>query len=88
MTINFSITNDADGPTLYKKNFNGRCNWENEYVTYTGDKEALTDKELLLSKNRNQPTPSASVLYRELLKNLYKEMDISFDEFFQFNKGF
>lgn len=78
------ITNNVDGPVLYKKSVTASYNWKNEYVTYTGDKEALNEQELQLSRNRNQPTPSDVNLGRELLKNSYSQIMSSLDEFFQF----
>jgi len=33
-------------------------------------------------------TPSVSILYRELLKNVFKELNPALDDFFQFKKGF
>jgi len=88
VTVAMNITNNVDGPILSSKIVNGKYRWENEYVTYSGDKEALTDQELQLSKSRNQNTPSGSGLYRELLKNVFKELNPALDDFFQFKKGF
>jgi hypothetical protein len=80
--------NSGNGQKLFNKIFNGKYNWENEYVTYTGDKEALTEHELQLSRNRNQATPSTSLLYREVLKITFTEITSTLDEFFGNKMGF
>lgn len=88
ISVVMTISRPVDNAALSNKTFNEKYTWENEYLTYKGDKEALTKDELQLSKNRPQDTPSQKNLYKELLRICYKDVAAEFDSFFKEKKGF
>jgi hypothetical protein len=87
-SIAVSVKGWGNDSLLFKKSFDGKYSWQNEYVTFKGDKEALTTDELQLSRNRPQESPVQKYLYRELANAIYKDISKSLNSFFKDKKGF
>jgi hypothetical protein len=88
ISVIMTISRPGDDPAIFDKVFNEKYTWENEYLTFKGDQEALSKDELQLSRNRRQDTPSQKNLYKELLRICYKDVAAEFDSFFKEKKGF
>ncbi|MFI5133609.1 MAG: hypothetical protein ACHQEB_04695 [Chitinophagales bacterium] len=87
-SLAMKISRFSDDTTIFNKSFDEKYIWENEYLTYKGDKEALTREELELSKSRPQDTPSQKNLYKELLKACFKDIAGELDSFLKEKKAF
>ncbi|HYM93722.1 MAG TPA: hypothetical protein VET23_06260 [Chitinophagaceae bacterium] len=87
-SIVLTINESGDDSLLLKKLFYGKYTWQNEYVTFQGDKEALSNEELQLSRNRAQEPPTRKDLFQALLEIIYRDISAALDSFFKVKKGF
>jgi hypothetical protein len=83
-----TISRSGNDSILVNKTSHANFNWLNEYVEYKGDKEALSQEELQLSKKKSQETPAQMNLYKELLNIVLKDISTAMDVFFKDKKGF
>ena len=88
ISVLMMIRRFTDSSRLFNKVFNERFFWENEYVTYKGDKQALSEKEVQLSKNRQKNTPGQKILFGELMKIANNDISAELGVFFHGEKGF
>ena len=87
-SIIMTISRPGSDSVLFSKSSDAKYNWVNEYVTYKGDKEALTTDELQLSKNKSLDAPLPKTLFKELIKIMFRDITAALDSFLKEKKGF
>jgi len=61
----------------------GSFTWINEYAIYVGDKEALDNRQLELTRRKAMPLPPEQDLFIELTKPIYSQVTQNLNRFFR-----
>jgi hypothetical protein len=81
--VELRITDFSSGRLLMNDRIPGEFVWINKYAIYVGDKEALTDEQLKLTKNKVSLPPPAQTLFVEFTKPIYQQLTGKIDFFFK-----
>ncbi len=77
------IAEPATGKLLYDDLVPGSFTWINEYAMFVGDSEALSPKQLELSKHKAIPLPAEQDLFIEFTKPIYTQLTANLNRFFR-----
>ncbi len=81
--VELRITDFPSGRLLVNDRIPGEFVWINKYAIYVGDKEALTDEQMKLTKNKVSLPPPAQTLFVEFTKPIYQQLTGKIDFFFK-----
>lgn len=81
--LNYRIVDFGTNKLLREKLIPGSFTWENQYAIYVGDKEALSDKQFALTKNKAMPLPPQQDLFIEFTRPIYDRLSNELDQFFR-----
>lgn len=71
--LNIAIVQPATRQTLYQQKIPSTFIWTNDWVVYQGDKRALTDQEVNLTKNKEILPPSPQELFHAFTQPLFDQ---------------
>lgn len=75
----FDFQNDK---LLKKEELPGEFTWVNEWASFNGDERALTDKELALTKNKEEVPPAPQQLFIEFSRPIYEQFTYRIKRFY------
>ncbi len=75
VTVSYQILDVSTTKILYSNNLSAKYKYSQEWVTYSGDKRALSFSARLLAKRREQPIPDKMNLIMEAVKKLSSRME-------------
>ncbi|MCE4565244.1 hypothetical protein INQ51_13085 [Maribellus sp. CM-23] len=81
--LNYRIIDFNTGNLLRDQLIPGSFTWENRYAIYVGDKQALTDQQFALTKNKAMPLPPHQDLFIEFTRPIYDRLSNELDQFFR-----
>jgi hypothetical protein len=58
---------------LFQMKMPGEYRWVTEWASYKGDKRALTDEELAMTRNREMPSPDPQFLFEQFCQPIYRQ---------------
>ncbi|WP_341226855.1 hypothetical protein [uncultured Arcticibacterium sp.] len=67
---------------LKKEELPGEFTWVNEWASFNGDERALTDKELALTKNKEEVPPAPQHLFIEFSRPIYEQFTYKIKRFY------
>lgn len=68
---------------IFSKAYSEVYTWDNEYITYSGSKDALTTDELQLAKNKEKQVPVKSYLIKNLEQKIFNAISAELDKLFK-----
>jgi hypothetical protein len=81
--LSMVIVDGKSNGILSTKKFSGEYVWVSRWARYNGDDRALDDKQIALSKAREQQPPVSQDLFLEFTKPIYNQLIPSIKSFYQ-----
>ncbi|WP_167618508.1 hypothetical protein [Maribellus sediminis] len=81
--LNYRIVDFNTNGLLREKLIPGSFTWENRYAIYIGDKQALTEEQFALTKNKALPLPPQQDLFVEFTRPIYEKLTDDLNQFFR-----
>jgi hypothetical protein len=82
-TLRVQIIDTANDKIMSDELVPGTFTWVNEYAIYVGDKEALDNRQLELTKRKALPLPPEQDLFIEFTKPIYSQVTQNLNRFFR-----
>jgi hypothetical protein len=82
-TLRVRIIDQVNGKIMSDELVPGSFTWINEYAMFVGDKEALDNKQLELTKRKALPLPPEQDLFIEFTKPIYNQVTQNLNRFFR-----
>ena len=84
--LDFQIVDAHSGATLQQRKFPGTFVWQTDWATYNGQKEALSDEQIAMTRRREAFPPAPQDLFIEFTRPIYRQLVNSIDRYYrQFN---
>lgn len=80
--LNFEIRDAYTGRVLTNRKLPSEDIWVHEWLSYNGDKRALTKEELRLSKERELPPPLPQTLFVSFIDRIYSQITGNISRFY------
>lgn len=80
--LSMMIMDAKSNGVLTHKKFNGEYVWENSWAKYRGDERALSPKQVLLTKKKEEQPPSNQELFLEFTKPIFSQLTPSIKSFY------
>ena len=81
--LNYRIVDFNTNSLLRDKLIPGSFTWENRYAIYIGDKQALTEEQFALTKNKAMPLPRQQDLFVDFTRPICEKLTDELNQFFR-----
>lgn len=73
-TLEMRVFDNEDRSSIARRSFNNSYAWKQQYATYTGDIQALSNDERLMVQRQRDPEPRQEWVQGQLLQKIYPDL--------------
>ena len=81
--LDFQIIDANSGATIQQRKLPGTFVWSDEWASYNGQEEALSDEQLRLTKRRESFPPSPQDLFVQFTQPIYDQVIRSINQYYK-----